>query len=141
KSSWREGDTVPLRIALSLAAGSSHTVVLKYDFTVSSKPTVRFFDYLRSYDASYDGVSYPIADKPDILNGTGISGPPTVTYPVPTDTSITGFTQASGSIAVYNATIDTTLGSPTGTYGWDTTAHEVRTVTIKLDVISGTRNK
>jgi uncharacterized repeat protein (TIGR01451 family) len=49
-SRYGEGDTIPLRFNVSLAAGTTHTLLLKYDFSTDN--VHYFFDSLGSYNAS-----------------------------------------------------------------------------------------
>ena len=54
-SKYTEGATIPLRFTATLPSGTSHMVLLKFDF--SNGGDQRFFDSLGSYDATVKNVN------------------------------------------------------------------------------------
>src|SRR2546425_11501257 len=52
-SRYTEGNTIPLRFKASLPPGTTHTILLKYDFSSGDQ---HFFDSIASFDASDQNV-------------------------------------------------------------------------------------
>lgn len=90
-SRYSEGDTIPLRFGASLSAGSQHTVLLKYDFSGSGSQ--RFFDSLRSYDASVTGAD-------PTVSFSGLGSP--VQWSIPVDSSLPQAARSEGFLTGYN---------------------------------------
>jgi hypothetical protein len=93
-SEYQEGATIPLRyFNTNLAAGSTHTVVLKYDF--SDGGSKRFVDSLGSYNASESITATNLT--------SGFSGlPAAVTFAIPTDATLPVGAQIPGELTTYN---------------------------------------
>ncbi len=92
-SKYTEGDAVPLRFTASLAPGTQHTVLLKYDF--SSGGTQRFFDSLASFNATIKSAAL------DLTAGMAGLGTPT-TWTMPADISLPAGAQLAGVLTTYN---------------------------------------
>ncbi len=90
-SRYGDGDTLPLRFYASLSPGTTHTLLLKYDFSAGG--TQRFFDSLGSYDAS--------VSNPPLLAGISSPGSP-LQWALPVDTSLPVGAQLPGVLTAYN---------------------------------------
>src|SRR5262245_19119915 len=86
-SHYGEGDSVPFQMDLTGLVGSTHTLIIQFDYTVGSGEHA--YDYLTSFDrltSNNQTVANP-------LIGTGIVGSGTMatatsTFAIPTDTNI-----------------------------------------------------
>ena len=125
-SRYGEGDAIPLRFVASLPAGSTNTVLLKYDF--SSGGTQRFFDSLASYNASIQNA--------EPTNGiTGLAS--RLQWPIPLDSSLPPLAQIPSGLRVlttYNISTLTSVGSYTLTNG-------VKAIRLNFTVAPGTAPK
>lgn len=92
-SRYSEGTSIPLRINATLTPGTTHTVLLQYDFSTGG--TARFFDALTSYT---NGVS-----NVNVLAGITGAGASTV-WGIPPDTSLPNGAQPPGVVTTYNVT-------------------------------------
>ena len=77
-SSYKEGESIPVRYSNTLAAGSTHTIVLKYDFLSGG---THFADHLTTVDRTIALTTAQIC-----AGLASCSGAPT-TEPIPIDTS------------------------------------------------------
>jgi uncharacterized repeat protein (TIGR01451 family) len=105
-SRYTEGNSIPIRFTSSLSPGSTHTVLLQYDFS-NGGGSGRFFDSLTSYNASVSNAT--------ILSGVTGAGSPTP-FAIPSDTSLPIGVQPAGVMTTYNVS-SLTFGNYTVTNG------------------------
>ena len=122
-SRYGDGDTIPLRFVGTLAAGSTHTLVLKYDFSTGGAQ--RFFDSLGSYNTS--------AANPPLLSGITNAGA-ALSWAIPVDTSLPSGAQLPGVLTAYNVSAMS--------FGSYALVSGVKALTVTFTVASGgTANK
>src|SRR5262245_42699792 len=88
-SHYREGDSVPFRMDLTGLTGSTHTLVIQFDYTVTSGNHA--YDYLTSFDrlrSNNQTLPNPLLNT--WVSGTGTIATTTSTFAIPTDTNING---------------------------------------------------
>ena len=124
-SAYSEGDAIPFRYTNSLKAGSTHTVLLKYDFV---KQSAHFFDWLTSYNATV---------APDPCAGIDRCGNPT-TWAIPLDADLPAGLQQAGSLTTYNIS-SLSFGSYSLTHGSDRDTKSLA-VTFTVAGTSGDQN-
>ena len=122
-SMYGEGNSVPARFVKSLAAGSTHTLKLKYDFSSGAD---RFIDFLANVDATVAGVN-PISGVANAANKKF--------WAIPADPQV-GARQFAGSLTTWNVTVT----QPTAAnYSFEGSVR-VLTLTFKVDGTSGNKN-
>ena len=114
KAKYFEGDSIPYRLTFGSLSLASHTVIIEWDTTKSSKHAL---DYITTFNRT---PALPGGSLPDPCAGvSGCGGTPT-TFAIPADPQVTGagVTPVAGSVfTLYGGTI-TSLSSysyPTGT--------------------------
>ena len=125
-SSYKEGQSFPVRFFKSFAAGTAHTVVLKYDF---NSGTDHFVDHLTTVDRTI-----PITSTQICADLTGCSGSPSATAAIPVDMSNPPGARLSGQVLrAWNVqSMNVSSSSYTGS---------LRTITVDFTVASGSGNK
>jgi hypothetical protein len=125
-SAWKEGQSVPARYRNSFAAGSTHTVILKYDFNNGTK---HFVDALTNVDRTVTSLT-----TAQICVSVTCSGSP-VTASIPPDTTYsdgssykTGQEFRGWNVSSLSVLSSAYSGSP-------------KTVTVRFTVASGSGNK
>ena len=82
-SAYKEGQSLPIRYSNTFAAGSSHTLIVKYDYSAGAS---RFIDHLTTVDRSIALTTAQICAG--LAGGaTGCAASPVVTAAIPVDTS------------------------------------------------------
>ncbi|HYT60933.1 MAG TPA: HYR domain-containing protein, partial [Haliangiales bacterium] len=121
-SKYGEGDSLPLRFTATLAPGSSHTLLLQYNF--SSGGSQRFFDSLASYN-----VSVTNADPASGITGLGAVS----SWLIPADSSLPVGAQTAGFLTAYNVT--------SVTFGSYTLVNAVKMIPVTFVVAGGGGNQ
>ena len=95
KSIYFEGDSIPYRMKFDNLPLSSHTVIIEWDTTKSSKHAI---DYITTWNRT-------VADSDPCLGVSGCSA--STTFPIPADPQVTGagVTQAAGHFTFFGGTI------------------------------------
>jgi hypothetical protein len=112
KAKYFEGDSIPYRLTFGSLSLASHTVIIEWDTTKSSKHAL---DYITTFDRT---PALPGGALPDPCAGVSPCSNPT-TFAIPADPQVTGagVTPIAGNFTLYGGTI-TALSAysyPTGT--------------------------
>jgi SdrD B-like domain/Bacterial Ig domain/Prealbumin-like fold domain len=127
-SAYREGQSIPVRYSNTLTGGTSHTLILKYDFANGSK---HFIDHLTTVDRTIPITGAQICPGSPGLNCGALSA----TAPIPVDSSVPAGAQISGQqLRGYNISSLSFVGATYALSGG------VKSIAINFTV-AGTGNK
>src|ERR1051326_7047465 len=126
-SRYVEGDTIPLRFSASLTAGTTHTVLLKYDFSTGGDQ--HFFDGLSSYKATIQN-----ADPTAGISGLGSPS----RWTIPPDSSLPATAQIPADLRVLTSYNISAL-TPGSSY--TLINNSVKAISVTFTVASGGEKK